>query len=297
MPGKLKPNPPGEAKQEGLAKYINRMRAVLRRSSTVKSSDGSKVPESGNSGPSQAAAPQNPTAPAQKPPPISSNAPFVISHWGSIQEEKTRALFAKYGLNLEMGDWKSSADTTVLRVAKPIRMRVRRSCHRCQTVFGPDKTCANCQHVRCKSCPRHPSTKPKDHTEAALRAILAQKSQSQGRSQRLTATTAAVAPRRKTKEPVLTLPSRTGGQDLIRKPVRQRSVVVANMFDARNALETHPNWINIQMDILEMLNLLWSHPHEPGESHGKGPQKQKLEPDPEIVRKVEERLASVKLTG
>ena len=139
--------------------------------------------------------------------------PAMLSHWSVVQEEKARALFAKYGMTLEPGEWKSPNDVTVQRVTKPIRMRVRRTCHRCQTTFGPDKLCVNCQHVRCKKCPRHPAAKSHDHgqqnTEAALKAILARK-----------ANPAMAATKRK--EPKLTLPSRTGGQDLVRRPIVQR---------------------------------------------------------------------------
>lgn len=42
MPGAVKPNPPGEAKPEGLSKYIKRMRTVLRRGSIAKSASGAE---------------------------------------------------------------------------------------------------------------------------------------------------------------------------------------------------------------------------------------------------------------
>jgi hypothetical protein len=111
-------------------------------------------------------------------------------------------------MTLEPGEWKSSSDMTVKRVTKPIRMRVRRTCHRCQTTFGPNKVCVNCQHARCKKCPRHPPAKTQDHTETALHTLVAK------------GKTPAVPT--KIREPPLTIPSRTGGQDLIRKPIRQR---------------------------------------------------------------------------
>lgn len=47
------------------------------------------------------------------------------------------------------------------RVHKQIRQRVHRKCHRCQTDFGAVKVCSNCQHNRCKKCPREPSKKNK----------------------------------------------------------------------------------------------------------------------------------------
>lgn len=45
------------------------------------------------------------------------------------------------------------------RIYRPVKQRVRRSCHECQTLFVPPSApvCANCQHVRCTKCPRDPS--------------------------------------------------------------------------------------------------------------------------------------------
>ena len=50
------------------------------------------------------------------------------------------------------------------RIHKPIRMRVHRTCHRCKTTFGTDKTCVNCQHRRCTKCPRYPVKKTRKET-------------------------------------------------------------------------------------------------------------------------------------
>ncbi|KAL5685574.1 hypothetical protein EMGR_003971 [Emarellia grisea] len=203
--------------------------------------------------PSQVASPT--PAPAQKPTAKPTTQPTVVTHWSAIQEEKARALFAKYGLTLESGEWRSSSDMTVQRVAKPIRMRVRRTCHRCETTFGPDKVCVNCQHIRCTKCPRHTSTKPKDQAQNALEAIRA----AQGHE----------PPRHMSKESQLAIPSRTGGQDLVLKPIRQR-VRRTYTYDARNALENRPNRINTRTAILEMQNLRQNRLHEPGRNHDKG---------------------------
>lgn len=148
--------------------------------------------------------------------------------WSTVQQERARALFAKYGLTLEPEEWMSPRTLEVQRVEKPIRMRVRRTCHRCQTNFGSDKVCASCQHVRCKKCPRHPPPRTKEEKEARALA------KAQGKTPELTTKIAAVAagagatglvpaaiPAKKQKQP-LTLPSRTGGQDLVYKQIRQR---------------------------------------------------------------------------
>lgn len=78
-----------------------------------------------------------------------------------MQQERARALFAKYGLTLESHDWVTASAPTPLapRVEKAIRMRVHRSCHRCGTLYGHDKVCVSCEHKRCKKCPRYPKKK------------------------------------------------------------------------------------------------------------------------------------------
>ncbi|PBP25554.1 hypothetical protein BUE80_DR003462 [Diplocarpon rosae] len=50
-------------------------------------------------------------------------------------------------------------DRETFRIEKPIRLRIHRACHVCTTSFGSNKTCAQCQHVRCKACHRAPSKK------------------------------------------------------------------------------------------------------------------------------------------
>lgn len=221
--------------------------------------------------------------------------PPAPRQWTSMQEERARALFAKYGLTLEPGEWitgpatgltsspagPASHPTTngltnqVERVEKPIRMRVRRNCHRCLATFGADKVCVKCEHTRCKKCFRYPpsksetaSSEPKrertqkkivnvassntvagagtTNTAATTAATTANNNNNNNTiTPTPTATTgAATAPAaagggtasaggtrdrareegRKTcpEKIILTIPSRTGGQDLVRKPVRQR---------------------------------------------------------------------------
>jgi hypothetical protein len=56
---------------------------------------------------------------------------YVDRH--AMQQERARALFAKYGLTLETHEWISAPAPVpaVERVEKSIRMRVHRSCHHC----------------------------------------------------------------------------------------------------------------------------------------------------------------------
>ncbi|KAL4887602.1 hypothetical protein BJY04DRAFT_5165 [Aspergillus karnatakaensis] len=335
------PTPSGEGKQDGLSKMISRMRTVLRRTSSTKASPSPKTvttPSPAQPESSKAPAPQ-PTTTTTKTttkPTTKSTEPTVLSNWGALQEEKARALFAKYGLTLEPGEWKAASDVPVQRVTKTIRMRVRRTCHRCQTTFGPDKVCVNCQHVRCKKCPRHPPAKPKDkqeRTETALQTIIAQKTQ-------------PVQP--KPKEYKLTLPSRTGGQDLVRKPIRQRvrrtchrcnTVFASHATECTSCkhirckkcprdppkLDKYPDGYPGDADPpYEPPARTWKRPrqrvrytcHQCSNIYRSGekncsncgqakcaetirdpPKKQKPEPDPEIVRRVEERLASIRVSG
>lgn len=145
--------------------------------------------------------------------------PAKPGDYSAMQQEKARALFSKYGLSLEPGEWKSPTDLQLVRVTKPVRMRVRRTCHRCDTTFGLDKICVNCQHPRCKKCPRHPPSELNRATEQPRTAkpkiteIRArQHGPSLNRNFKLTGDPNAP----------LKVQSPSGGQDLIRKPVRQR---------------------------------------------------------------------------
>lgn len=145
----------------------------------------------------------------------------MMTDYGVMQHEKARALFAKYGLTLEPGEWKSPPEMPLQRVTQPIRMRVRRTCHRCQTTFGPEKVCVNCQHPRCKKCPRFPPARSKDEAEPQLlmpkpkiAEIITRHRAAQPISPHIRITGDPKAP--------LTKPSRTGGQDIVHKPVRQR---------------------------------------------------------------------------
>lgn len=87
--------------------------------------------------------------------------PAAVLDRNAMQRERARALFAKYGLTLEPHEFivTSAAGPLVPRVEKPIRMRVHRSCHQCGTLYGHDKVCVQCEHRRCKQCPRYPKKK------------------------------------------------------------------------------------------------------------------------------------------
>lgn len=120
--------------------------------------------------------------------------------------ERAAELFKKHGLEVSPSSLPSSNKPPVERVHKEIRMRVHRTCHRCNTAYGADKTCLSCGHRRCKQCPRFPMKKDK------------------GKEKEKVGDKREVKPivRRRKGDTGLTLASRTGGQDLVRKKIRQR---------------------------------------------------------------------------
>ncbi|EFW14189.1 hypothetical protein D8B26_002443 [Coccidioides posadasii str. Silveira] len=206
---------PAGSKEDGISKYMRRMKTVLKGGTrSNRNSISSFADITGDSSKAKAST-SSPTAKAsatvttvtKKAEPMS--AQEKTNRWSSMREEKARALFAKYGLTLEPGEWVTprSAKENVDRVEKPIRMRVRRNCHRCLTTFGPEKVCVGCSHIRCKKCFRYPPAKSKEECEAKGKAREVEKIEE-------------IQP--KEKKFVLTIPSRTGGQDLVRKPIMQR---------------------------------------------------------------------------
>ncbi|KAI9865244.1 MAG: hypothetical protein M1824_003396 [Vezdaea acicularis] len=146
----------------------------------------------------------------------------------AIQQEKARALFAKYGLTLEPHEWSFPTREPVERVEKPIRMRVHRHCHQCATAFARSKVCPNpqCGHTRCQACPRYPAKKSKssgagDGGPGKSRSTGAA---APGLPLRTPATGIRYGEDSRTRQlkGQLRIPSRTGAQDLVYKPARQR---------------------------------------------------------------------------
>lgn len=70
--------------------------------------------------------------------------------------ERTRALSAKYGLDLTEAELRRHTSQPVPRVERPIRMRIRFWCHHCNTQYGNSRVCEQCAHQRCNRCVRHP---------------------------------------------------------------------------------------------------------------------------------------------
>ncbi|OAG09669.1 uncharacterized protein CC84DRAFT_449061 [Paraphaeosphaeria sporulosa] len=225
--------PPADAKEtkgdhrKSLGKYVKRMSSVFRRERTTKTKGSGPttptLPESSTGAPAAIAedqeaataspaadpvdiAPYDAAAPAAEPSKPDEVPVQPIMQRSALQQERARALFAKYGLTLESHEWIAAPamPVNVQRIEKPIRMRVHRTCHRCGTTYGADKVCAKCEHKRCKQCPRYPKKKTP-----------LEKAQSQKQSD------VAAAKALPKKKRVLTVPTRTGGE-LAYQPAKQR---------------------------------------------------------------------------
>lgn len=204
-------------RRKSIGKYVKRMSSVFRRGSSSKTSAPSTptvaTSPSTPAPTSQAQPTATPTyvVPIEKLPcktltmcsPAQATTSFVPGQYNrsALQQERARALFAKYGLTLESHEWITAPPnaTNVQRVEKPIRMRVHRSCHRCGTTYGADKICTKCEHKRCKKCPRYPKKKAPGE---------------KGKEK-------AGDAKPKRKGPQLTIKSKSGGE-LVYQPVKQR---------------------------------------------------------------------------
>lgn len=95
------------------------------------------------------------------------DSPAVIEADTFDEHDRTQVLLAKYNLDIDFlqPQWPSRSPF-LERVSKPIRMRVRYTCHRCNTSFGHEKECNSCRHRRCGKCDRNPPRKPRRAPES-----------------------------------------------------------------------------------------------------------------------------------
>ncbi|KAF2838744.1 hypothetical protein M501DRAFT_934494 [Patellaria atrata CBS 101060] len=230
-------------RRQSIGRYVKRLRTVLRRGSSARGvpAASSTQPEPIVEPQAAEATPDAPATPAPAPAPApvqseevpSSNIivpdpeytslpitqlPPVTSTLGAnsyvrtaAQQERARALFAKYGLTLDSHEWLTTNTTTnIQRVEKPIRMRVRRACHRCQTTFGTDRICTNCEHKRCKKCPRFPEKNTEKKSKDTMKEGYVGE---MGEYMKI---------RAKPNKALLTEPIRPSQQDPIYRPIKQR---------------------------------------------------------------------------
>jgi len=83
---------------------------------------------------------------------------------GQSRYQKTQAIFAKHNLPFDEQLWGIQPRVQRERVTKAIRMRVRYTCHECQTGFGHDRVCNSCHHRRCVKCNRYPPRRDRKKT-------------------------------------------------------------------------------------------------------------------------------------
>ncbi|KAF2143861.1 uncharacterized protein K452DRAFT_268304 [Aplosporella prunicola CBS 121167] len=212
-------SPGPDDRRQSIGKYVKRLRTVLKRKDSTKDSSSasdSKKPTAQAQAPkptqAQASAQAVESKPKPESKPVTSTTGQTAYQRSAAQQERARALFAKYGLTLEAHEWitTGAANDNVQRVEKPIRMRVHRQCHRCMTTFGADRVCQKCEHTRCKKCPRYPIKKKGKEPETSAAAATTKTPEK----------TAAAKPAKKPE--YLTIKSRTGGPDLERRPPKQR---------------------------------------------------------------------------
>ncbi|KAI9789845.1 MAG: hypothetical protein M1816_005762 [Peltula sp. TS41687] len=218
----------GGDRRQSFNKFMTRAKSALKREKTKRHSSSGDLGSTNTTpisspplAPPAEVSELGPTDKGKKPeakPTVEKKAASAATSRAAIQQEKARALFEKYGLTLEPHEWPvPTVKEPVERVQKPIRMRIHRQCHRCQTTFGPEKVCTQCEHKRCKKCPRYPVKKAKhglqDHGKVA------------GISVGAGAPTTAAPETDKAKATAkyrYVIPAKAEQQDRVRKDVKQR---------------------------------------------------------------------------
>lgn len=214
-PAQAGPSVPKEEKKKGVGKFLTRVKTVLKRADPSKrlSTLGSS-----KAGPSTAAPATSEPAAAEtskkpeEPPFEGKKIPRL-----KIHEERARKLAERYGLEIKPSEWHST-EGEALRVEKPIRMRVHRICHNCNSTFGTSRECPNpdCKHIRCKECTRYPAKRTEAEKIASRErraAILKERAENPP---------IAVDYNPSPEKVVLRRPAKAGGQDLVYKKPRQR---------------------------------------------------------------------------
>lgn len=209
---------PKDAKEKsGLTKVLSRMKTVLRGSSSS-SKRKSVVPSA--AGAAAAVITKTPEGAAVETKATTYENATVVPR-KQIHEERAKKL-ARYGFEIKPSEWHST-EGNVVRVEKPVRVRIHRKCHKCETTFGASEVCPSCSHKRCKRCSRYPPRR----TEAEKAANREKREALSQKRQEWNPIVARYDDDDETDvdfvKPVLTRPSKTGGQDLVFKKVRQRT--------------------------------------------------------------------------
>lgn len=198
--------------KKGVGKLLSRVKTVLRKGDRAK---GEKKGESSSRRFSIFGGKKS-EAVEEKKPEVKKDDNVTKIPRSQLYEERAKHLAERFGLQLQAHEWYST-EGDALRTEKPIRMRVRRNCHQCNSTFGVAKECPNCQHVRCKQCTRYP---PK-RTEAEKQASRERRA---AKAAELAANPPIAVDHRcgDMKEIKLTRPNKCGGPDLVYRKPRQR---------------------------------------------------------------------------
>lgn len=311
-------------KPPGLTRFMRRASKVLKRGSSKRGSVSGleEEPSGGTSTAPAEAIPEQPASPpkeAAKPAATGSEetappteTPFVpaaiqqsirdlrpsttkpaktAAESSARQEEKARILFAKYGMTLGPDEWTRSVTSDAERIEKKVRMRIKRTCHRCQTTYGADKVCNNCQHRRCKKCPRYPTKRVKE--------VQQKDDKPQDK---------ATAAAKKQKQEILSIMSRRTGQDMQFGPKIDK---LAGGYSG-DPEETFPKALRQRKKV--RIRIRWKCHHcqeiflapekicakcgheRCGECPRDPLKKNKPPPDEELLRRVEERMRTMTLS-
>jgi len=152
---------PEVPKKKGL---LSRMKTVLKRSDGSKRLSFSSKPSA--AGPSAIKHDEPTPAPKEPEREIPAGATKVMR--SQIDADRARRIAERFAVKMEPTS--SGPDKETYRIERPIRVRIHRSCHRCNATFGSNKTCAQCEHVRCKQCPRYPPKKIEKKDKAPVTA-------------------------------------------------------------------------------------------------------------------------------
>ncbi|KAL1584071.1 hypothetical protein WHR41_08144 [Cladosporium halotolerans] len=87
--------------------------------------------------------------------------PIIPVDAGSVRvglsEEKAKLLFEKYGLKYNGArNAEQEPASKIRRIERPVRIKLRWTCHECKTAFAREKVCSSCGHARCGDCLRSP---------------------------------------------------------------------------------------------------------------------------------------------
>lgn len=212
-------------------KLLSKMKMALRRGDQTKRTSTLSMParilestDNPPAGPTTTPAASQPYQSTSSP--FESTLPQVDKHLASFEgervlrsqlyAERARQLSERYGLEMNPHAW-YQMEGHVLRVHKPVRMRVHRQCHQCGHELNQSGICNSCKHNNCGQCTR----KPPKRNEAE---VIASREKRDHILRERTAN-AMIMPDwncTPSEKAVLSKPGRQGGQELVYKKVRQR---------------------------------------------------------------------------